>query len=244
MNAMLRWCGQLILVVLVLLAAVWATGEISQRLLRRHAETLLADMRSLDVGRSGWAEAQQTMSKWGRSGAPTGSCTAERCTYRIDLLQTLPVMLQGYPGGGAANWLPRAVGRLGLRSAAVRGGFTVEHGVVIQKWFGEQVTLPVRDWSRSVHYVPYLSVSSRASSKFHDHMRDPDQTFPNRLARAYPYGLDVSFSPDEDASEQASLMDFRFSCITRLTSCEDVSSMLPEGWRTLQQERQQQPQTR
>ncbi len=238
MNAMLRWLRQTLSIVLVLLAAVWVTGETSQWLLRRHAEKLLADVRALEVNHSGWSDAQQTMSEWGRSGAPTGNCTAEKCTYRIDLLQTLPQILQGYPGGGAANWLPRALGHLGLRGAAVRAGFTVENGVVKEKWFGEQVTLPVRDWSRSDNYVPFLSVSSRASAKFHDRVRDPDQTFPNRLARAYPYGLNASFSPDEEAAEQALLMDFRFSCITQLAPCEDVSSILPEAWRTLQQERQ------
>ncbi len=239
MNAMLRRLRQIVSIVLVLLAAVWVTGEASQWLLRRHAEKLLAEIRALEVGRSGWQDAQQMIGKWGRSGAPTGACTAEKCTYRIDLLQTLPQMLEGYPGGGAANWLPRALGRLGLRSAAVRAGFTVENGIVTEKWFGEQVTLPVRDWGRSGNYVPFLSASSRATAKFHDRTRDPDQAFPNRLVRAYPYGLSATFSPEEDASEQALLMDFRFSCITQRTPCVDASAILPEASRTLQQERQQ-----
>jgi len=240
MKAVLRWCCQFLFAVLVVLAAVWGSGEASQWILRWRAEKLLSDVRTLEVGRSGWPEVQQTMNKWGRWGAPKDSCSATSCTYSIDLQQTLPSILGGSPGDGAKNWLPRLLNCIGLRSAAARAGFTMQHGVVSEKWFGEQVTLPVRDWSRSVAYVPYLSVSSHSTVRFHDHTRDPDQIFTNRLVRAYPYGLNASFSPDEEASEQAMLMDFQFFCITQLAPCEDVADILPEGWRTLQMEQQQQ----
>ncbi len=236
MNAMLRSCRQVLFFVLFLLAAAWVFGEGYQWLLRWRAERLLSDVRALDVNRSGWAEAQKMMQRWGQWSVPTAKCSAESCTYQIDLVQSLYPMLGGTPSKGAKNRLPKMVGHLGLRSAAARAGFTLQHGVVTEKWFGEQVTLPVQDWDLSAGYVPYLSVSSHESSTFHDHVRDPDQLFANRLVRIYPYGMNASFAVNENPSEQALLMDFRFNCITQIRPCRDVVEMLPEGWRTLQAE--------
>jgi len=236
MNAIFRSCRQILLFLLVLLAAAWVSGEGYQWLLRWRAERLLADVRSLEVNRSGWPDAQKMMKKWGQWSVPTASCTAESCTYQINVAQTMLPILGGTPHKGAKNWLPKMMGHLGLRSAAARAGFTVQHGVITEKWFGEQVTLPIQDWDLSAGYVPYLSASSRASSKFHDHLRDPDQVFPNRLVRLYPHGLNATFAIDEDPSEQALLMDFPFTCITQIHPCRDVADILPEGWRTLQQE--------
>lgn len=241
MNAILRRSRQIIVILVVLFAAAWVSGEAGQWLLRWRAGKLLTSIRSLEVGHSSWADAQKVIGTWSKWGASDGHCSEQACSYRINLVQTLPPVLEGYPGsnptGAVKNWLPRAMGHLGLRSAAVRAEIVVNNGIVTEKWFGEQVTLPVRDWSVLANYVPYLSVASHGTSRFHDHPRDPDQTFPNRLVRTYPNGLSVSFSPDEDASERSRLMDFQFTCITRLIPCRDVSEILPEGSRTLQQEK-------
>jgi len=47
--------------------------------------------------------------------------------------------------------------------------------------------------------------------------------------------LQVSFSPNEDPSEQSALMDFRFACLTQLRPCETEAEILPEGARMLQE---------
>src|SRR5664280_296857 len=97
MNAATKFIRQVFVTALVLLAAVWASGEGAQWLLRRRAQDLLADVRSLDVNRSGWPDAQRLMTKWGAyAAAGTGPCTLDACTYRIDLLQVLPQSLIGY----------------------------------------------------------------------------------------------------------------------------------------------------
>jgi hypothetical protein len=238
MNEIERSCRQLLLYLLVLLAAAWIYGEGFQWLLRWRAERLLSDVRTLAVNRSGWPDAQQVMTKWGHWGKSSANCTAEACTYQINMEQTLLPVLEGTPGKGAMNWLPRMAGHLGLRSAAARATFTVQHGVVTDKGFGEQVTLPVGDWGPSMTYVPYLSVSSQLNSKFHDGRQHPDQLYPNRLVRIYPHGMNASYASDEDPSEQALLMDFRFECITQIRPCREVADMLPEGWRTYRQQQE------
>jgi len=236
MNPAMKLLRQIMLTSLVLLAAAWASAEAAQWLLRSRAEHLLADIRSLDVNRSTWSDAQQVMKKWGRWNASAGSCTEIACDYRINIIQTLPSVLVGNPTKGANNWLPNLVDRLGLRSAAARGGFTIDHGIVITKWFGEQVTLPVRDWDQPTDYIPYLSIASDQSAKFFLHTAGRKLLHPNRVVWVYRSDMEVSFSPDEIPAEQSLLMDFRFTCITRLRPCENQGEILPEGLRMLQEQ--------
>ena len=238
MNAAVKWFRQILFTALVLLSAAWASAEGAQWLLRWRAERLLADIRSLEVNRSGWSDAQAEIKKWGRSGIPIGSCTSEACTYRIDLIQSLPPMLVGYPGEGVRNSLPRLMDHIGLRNAAARGGFTVEHGVITSKWFGEQVTLPVRDWTQPSDYVPYLSASSGENAKFRGLAGGDHTPHPHRVAQTSGSAMAVTFSPEEDPSEQTALMDFRFSCITRFTPCENEGEILPAAWQDLQDQEQ------
>ena len=232
---MLRSCRQFLLLILILLCAAWVSGEGYLWLLRWRGEKLLTDVRLLQVDRSGWQDAQGLMAKWGHWGASSASCTAEACTYRIDLIQALPESMVGSPGNSAKNWLPKMVGHLGLRSAAARAGFTVEHGAVTTKWFGEQVTLPVQEWDRSANYVPYISASSAEDAKYQEHFPEWHPLHSDRRVQPYPNGMSVIFSPQEEASERALLMDFRFSCITRLRPCRDAGEFLPEGERMVQE---------
>ena len=239
MNAMLRSSRQVLITILILLAAAWASGEAYQWLLRWRAGNLLSDVRSLEVNRSQWPDAQKMMARLGQWSVPKASCTAESCVYQINLIQSLPPVLGGHPGTGVNNWVPKIVGHLGLRSSAARAGFTVEHGIVTSKWFGEQVTLPVEDWNISGDYVPYLSVSSGGFSRFHARASEFPHLHPYRMVQAYPHGLNVMFDPQEDPSEQALLLDYRFSCFTQLRPCRSEGDMLPEGWRMLQEQQRQ-----
>jgi hypothetical protein len=84
--------------------------------------------------------------KVGLAGAPRRALHRRLCIYRITLVQVLPPFAVGYPDKGVHNWLPRLADHLGLRSVAVRAGFSVKNGVVTSKWFAEQVSLPVSAW--------------------------------------------------------------------------------------------------
>jgi len=117
------------------------------------------------------------MRRWAKWGGPSGACTPDFCNYRINIVQTLPPFLAGTPDSSARSWLPKIAQDLGLRSTAAHAGFTFERGAVSTKWFGEQVTLPVQDWSLSSKYIPYLSVLSGESYKF----RGRAKTLRNRI---------------------------------------------------------------
>ena len=228
---------QIFLAILLLVCIAWASGEAAQQFLRWRAQHLLGDIRSLSVNRSTWSDAQPFMKKWSRSSVKKTACTAETCTYQVDLLQTLPAFLVGSPNPGAKNWLARAVDHIGLRSAAARAGFTIDHGVVAAKWFGEQVTLPVRDWDSPDGYIPYLSVASTETSQFREHARNQTLLHPNRLAQHVKTYADIAYSPEEEPSEQSALMDFRLNCITQLHPCETEGEILPEAGHMVEEQK-------
>jgi hypothetical protein len=48
-----------------------------------------------------------------------------------------------------------------------------------------------------------------------------------------PYGVMVRFKPDESPAEQAALMDFHLSCITKFFHCHSEREILSEGWQML-----------
>jgi len=233
MNSILQRSRQIALTFLLLLCVAWAFGEAAQQLLRHRGERLLADIRSLDVNHATWSDASPIMQKWSRWGSAKADCSETACDYRIDIVQTLPPLLVGSPDAAARNWLPRMMDHVGLRSAAARAGIVIEHGVVTSKYFGEQVTLPLHDWSATDDYIPYLSVASTETSHFHEHTAGQTLLHPNRTAQHVKTYLDLTFSPEEDPSEQSALVSFRFNCITQFRPCEHESDILPEALRIL-----------
>jgi hypothetical protein len=235
MHSLLQRTRTLLVACFVLVCIGWFVGEASQALLRWHAQRLLADIRTLNAGHSTWADAQPILKKWSDWSTTKPACTAEACTVQIDLVQTLPSVITGTPGEAARNWLPRLIDRTGLRSVAARAGIVVEHGIVTSRWFGEQVTPPVRDWSAIDNYVPYLSVSSAESSHFREMTEGQALLHANRFVQHKDFYTAVTFSPEENSAEQSALMDFRFNCITRFQPCESQADILPEALRMLQE---------
>jgi hypothetical protein len=222
--------------ILLIFTVAWATEEGSQLLVRWRAQRLLADIDSISVNRSGWSDAQALMKKWGDLGAPAASCTAELCNYRVTLLQVLPRELIGYPDKGVKNWLPRIMDHIGLRSVAVRAGINVEHGVIMSKWFAEQVSLPVSAWGSAGNtYIPDLAISSGEYTRYPDYATKPS-AYPYRRIQNFegPYGITVYFMPQEEAGERAALMDFHLTCITRFSPCLSQGDILPEAWKMAQ----------
>ena len=80
-------------VVLALVAGLAVFVQIQQRILRWRAERLLADIRELQSHKSTWADAQKIMTRWGAWGSYEGSCTAEKCEYRIIIVDTLSTLI-------------------------------------------------------------------------------------------------------------------------------------------------------
>src|ERR1017187_9153823 len=191
---------QFLLTVLFIFGVAWISGEAAQLLLRWRGGKLLTEIRTLHAGRSTWSDVQPIMQQWNSWSVPKGACSQDACTYQVDLIQTLPPFLIRNPNGGSKKWTARVTDHTGLRNSAVRAGFTIERGIVTTRWFGKQVTPPVRDWGVPDGYVPYLSVSSAESSQFHEHNQGQNLLHPNRLAQNKASYIAVTFSPEEDRS--------------------------------------------
>jgi hypothetical protein len=148
-------------------------------------------------------------------------------------------MFRGDPNEESESWLLTTMDHIGLRSAVVGGGFILEHGVVTQRWFSEEVSLPVREWfTPGGAYSPTIVGTSIEDARFNE--TDEKRVHPShplRIAHDIKsgFGLVVKFKPEETISEQAALMNFQFSCITQLVPCRSERDILPEGWQLLQE---------
>jgi hypothetical protein len=150
-----------------LAVSVCAVAYAGQWLLRWRAERLLGEIRSLQVNRSTFAEVKPLIAKWSKTQEVSTNCTAEDCEYGVTFTHVLPAPLRGYPDDGVKNYLPRLLDHIGLRSASAAGGIRVRNGVVTERTFIENVSLPVSVWfERGGAFVPDLLVWSSESSRF------------------------------------------------------------------------------
>ncbi len=68
-------------IALILAAAI----RVDQYLLRRKAERLLADLKSLEMRKSTYQDARQVIDRWDEEMHQEGSCQPSRCDVRISL---------------------------------------------------------------------------------------------------------------------------------------------------------------
>jgi hypothetical protein len=80
-------------VVLALIAGLAVFVQIQQHIFRWRAERLLADMRELQSHKSTWVDAQKIMERWGAWGSYEGACAAERCEYRLIIVDTISALV-------------------------------------------------------------------------------------------------------------------------------------------------------
>ena len=219
----------LIASLLILLVVVWGAARYRQLIFRRKAEALFVDIKSLELQRSTWSDAQMLVTRWGRSGTSNGDCNAPAgCTYRIEIDDWLfdgpEFVYQEGPHIGA-----RILDQVGLRNSRAFAEFNIARGVVTTRTFGMSVTLPFRDWGIPLSYWPSLdaSFSEREALGVSDPVSGgmpPLHTLHMRRIR-----LEALFTPQESMAEQKALMDFRFDCITQWHPCESRAEIMPEA---------------
>jgi len=241
MHSLWRWLRRSLTLIFCLLALSWLYEEASQWLLRWHGERLLAEVQSVRVGGSS-ANVEALVIDWRKRGSLQKGCYGEHqetCYYFVRIGHLLPSAFRGDPNQAHKNWMARLIDQTGLRSSMIGAGVQTENGLIIQKSFSEEVELPIRDWFlRGGAYVPSLAVSAAENAEFRTEFQrelvNPEHPF--RYARRFkgPYGLGVSFTPNESAPEREKLMDFRFTCITKFLPCRNERQILEEGARLLE----------
>jgi hypothetical protein len=218
----------------VLLLGTVALVRMQQQILRWRAERLLSDIRGLQMGKSTWAEAQKIMTRWGAWGRYDGSCTQEKCSYKITL-QSIECPLCVYRP-------VQILVSLGTRDAWIEANFEVIDGIVWGKDFA--VVLSVadgvfrHDWGygllASAHTVWRTAEFNRYVSLDH-----PDYIVGRPGACESCEKVYSRFTPFVDPSTAQNLMDFNLDCVTRFFQCRDQIDIMPRVWRQVQAEKTQ-----
>jgi hypothetical protein len=240
MKPFLKWSRRCLLALLLLPSIAWVTAKGAQWVLRYQGVRLLADVHALEINRSTEADVQALMGRWRRWSFTQTGCGDDKCNSRILITHVMPSIFREDSYEGNRNFLARVLDNLGLRSEAVLASMTTIHGVVTTKGFAEDVGLPMRDWFlRGGAYVPDLDIWSGESSEFNS--REQLYSLPIHPFRVAhfskgPYGLTITFTPQESAEEQSALMDFQLNCLTRFIPCRSEGEVLPEGWRLMREQ--------
>ncbi|UWZ82764.1 hypothetical protein [Occallatibacter riparius] len=216
--------------ILALLCGTWVALYVQQRTLQSRAETLLAAVQRVKLGTTSSADAQAVIATWYQFGPVGTTCGPDGCSSVIRLRHTLPGPLTRHGERPANNQLAGLADHLGLRGSAVSAGLKYKNGVVTGKAFSVEVMLPFRDWLVRGEFVPNLAVLSNETAAFtEDELQHVLPTRPYCVVRRMkgPGSLSISFMPQEPADRQAQYMDFRLSCISQFTPCNQESQILP-----------------
>jgi hypothetical protein len=223
---MLRIAG---VVVLALVASLAVFVQIQQRILRWRTERLLADMRELQSHTSTWADAQKIMTKWGAWGSYEGSCTHERCTYSITIVDTLSTLVwtnvDRYP---ILRTLSLLRSFMGEKDAYIVATLDIKNGIV----------------EKSSYQLAFGELFARANA-----VNEFDPQFAGDQRMLHPeywvgknggctgcIKFETGYTPLAGKEKIRELTDFNFSCITRWSPCATEAEIMPTAWKLYQKE--------
>jgi len=206
--------------------------QMEQRVLRRRAERLLTDIRSLEIHRATFTDVQNLRRKWRSLAHLEGNCAEGACTVEIlwndfylrhvEFLSRLNVLHFFMLAGG--------------RPEQIKARVIVEKGFVSGKGFHAAVGVTGHRaegvwWDYPLMGDAY-SLPSFAGSY------QPPGTHPHYVV-GKPGGCDgpcrevhFIFDPSVDSGTIDRLMQFDFSCLTRwIHLCRTEGDIMPNAWR-------------
>jgi len=216
----------------------FAFVQFQQHLLRWRAERLLADIHSIQMGKSNWQDAQRLITRWGRWGAWQGECSPRRCDYQIvmeDAFHVIPIYQMPNleireEGNQRFAFLRRPYYWLGGRFAWVDARIQVRNGIIWTKTFDvgihESSNIP---FENDDDYA--LSGSGWAYTNYRNNDLLPGREYdvihpPCSGCKS----LDVEYTPLADPAMVNRLLDFRLSCLTSIVKCRQPSQLMPSAW--------------
>ncbi len=219
-------------------ALLFVLVQFQQYLLRWRAERLLSDIRTIQMGKSTWADAQQLMYRWGKWGRYEGTCAAERCSYQIELDERLSSSLVG-----CCRKLLVIYYIFGGRDAAVVARFDVIQGQIWAKDFVLVMgvfegTLP--DDDREYMLSGSATTRWRVRDFRWQNPRHPEYVVdrPDACTGGCEE-INARYTPFADPVEVNQLMSFSLDCITRLVTCRHREDIMPSVSRQMAEEKLQ-----
>jgi hypothetical protein len=214
---------------MVLLPAV--AIRVDQYLLRRNAERFLADLKSLEMRKSTYHDAQQVIDHWkGHWKGITrqeGPCESNRCDVEIGVADFFDhhwgffIHHQG---------LMQAWRFLGGRPAQIDGYIRVRRGIV----WGKGIRAIVLSSSTRHADQDDINLIGRSGSGSLDFISSSHPEYEVGIGRATTgassSGAYADFTPYADPADVNRLMDIDFSCLTRWHSCQTGADIATTAW--------------
>jgi hypothetical protein len=214
-------------IILFLIASV----QIEQQILRRRAERLLTDIRSLQIHQSTLPDVEKLGRRWGTLTRWDKTCDSESCGFEIlwsDFYLWHLVLFTRF------NLLHPFM-LAGGRPQQVWAGVLVEKGAVIRKDFHVVVGVP-GEWSQGRWWDYPLMGNAGSDPNLLAAYRPP--SLPPLYIVGRPGGCDgpckevhFAFDPRLDSATVDRLMQFDLSCLTRwIHPCRNESDIMPNAW--------------
>jgi hypothetical protein len=214
------------MVALLMAAAV----RLDQWLLRRSAEHLLSDLRSLELRESTYGDARKIMVRWHNDLRQGGPCQQVRCDFQVVIGDTFWRYSDYFAYHPRLALLYRS---LGGRAAAVWGFVHVREGLVVGKGIEagvESHSVSSEDGS-SFDFV----LMGRARSDWPMVIRSlhPEYSLGGPDGCTNCVTIWATFTPFADVLDVRRLMDIDFSCFTRWKPCTTKAEIMPAAWNQL-----------
>ncbi|MEO6922250.1 MAG: hypothetical protein ABI142_00335 [Bryocella sp.] len=226
-----------IFTVVVVLAAYL---HIERSIFRHRAEHLLAEYHSIHLLHSDWQQASSIITRWRAYGRADGSCSASDCGYLISLYEPSDHFIGSLKPWRYA-WLYdhgffRIYNLLGGRSPGVSLSFIVEDGKIVRDSFYFHIQKPsqYKDYpgiwtmsfsarSMSTLFADRISLLSDGGADGH-----PDYSVGRPTSCKINCEMEwFRYTPYLSQSEIDEHTRVGLDCITRWTSCKNISDIAP-----------------
>jgi len=210
---------------------VAALTQIEQHVLRRRAERLLADVRSVEIHRATLSDVQKLSRKWGHLAHYEGNCTENACILEISWNDFYLRHVESFSRFNVLHFFLLAGGR----PEQIKARVTVDNGVASGKGF-YLVVGAIGDWAQGRWWDYPLMGNAYSLSSFAGNYRPP-ATHPDYIV-GKPGGCDgpcrevhFIFSPCADSATVNRLMQIDLSCLTRwIHPCRAEGDIMPSAW--------------
>jgi hypothetical protein len=198
--------------------------------LRRRAEHLFVDIRSLDLRRSTFSDAQRVADRWAAQEENQGPCQRSWCDMEVSL-QNVPWRYAGFFSNHQR--ILELYRRIGGRAALVRASIRVRDNIVWGRSFWVYVDSTYIDDGNGGRF--YRTLIGRVGSG------SPSWISPSHpeYVIGSPGGCSgcieghVVYTPFADAADIQRLSDVNLACLTQFHPCATQGDILPSAWKEL-----------
>jgi len=210
-------------IILILAVAI----HVDRYVLRRKAEHLLADLKSLEMRKSTYQDARLVIDLWKDSIHQEGSCQPSRCDVWIslgDFFVRHQVLLANHQR--LAYVLGYVYQLLGGRPAMIDGSIRVRKNIV----WGKGIKAVVASYYGRAGNGWWLIGRAQSGSPDDISSMHPEYEIGSPSGCTFCKEAHVIFTPYANPADVRRLMDINFSCLTSWHPCETQADILPAAW--------------